>query len=189
MRRAGFALFLTVMLGSTAVTAPLTAKPAKFRLTSPAFASEGLIPDGFTCDGANANPPLRWRGIPKRAVELALIVDDSEAPGGTFVHWVVYGIDPKLRSLPEDVVPAGVSEGANGAGDAGYLGPCPPAGDEPHRYRFTLSALDEPMVLDLFPTAEQLRDAIRGTVIGTARLVGATAAEPRPAALTHPRSP
>lgn len=173
MRRVGSTLLIALVLAAPmTTTAPAGAKPAKFRLTSPAFAPGGPIPDGFTCDGANANPPLRWSAAPKQAVELALIVDDPDAGVGTFVHWVAFGIDPALRSLPEETVPASVSEGSNGTGEAGYLGPCPPAGDGAHRYRFTLYALDEPMVLDLLPTAEQLRDAIRGSVIGTARLVG-----------------
>jgi Raf kinase inhibitor-like YbhB/YbcL family protein len=156
------------LMGITTASATRT----RLRLTSPAFEAGRTIPDGFTCDGAGANPPLRWRGTPKGTVELALIVEDPDAPGGTFVHWVAYRIDPDLRALPEDSVPAGVAQGANGVGEPGYLPPCPPAGDDPHRYRFTLYALDAPMVLDLFPTAENLRDAIRSSVIARTRLVG-----------------
>ena len=79
--------------------------------------------------------------MPRKAVQLALIVDDPDAPGGTFVHWVAWNIDPKAGQLPEQNVPAGVVQGANSLRTAKYLGPCPPRGSDPHHYRFTLYAL------------------------------------------------
>lgn len=156
---------VVIVLGLVSESA---AARTRFRLTSPAFAPRGTIPDGFTCDGANASPPLRWKGVPKGTVELAITLEDPDAPSGTFVHWVAWGIDPKAGALPEATLPANVVEG-----DPAYFGPCPPPGAEPHRYRFTLYALDEPV--DLEPgtaTIADLRAEIKATVKAKAKLVG-----------------
>jgi len=161
---------LTCMVAAPAAAVP--AKASKLRLTSPAFKDGGLIPDGFTCDGANASVPLRWRGVPKSTVELALTMEDPDTPIGTFVHWVVWSLDPEAGSIPEQTVPAGVQEGKNGTGGTGYLGPCPPPGAGPHRYRFTLYALDEALTLAPGATINELRAAIKSTVVAKTRLVG-----------------
>jgi Raf kinase inhibitor-like YbhB/YbcL family protein len=152
--------------------AAVAARSPRMRLTSPAFASGAMIPTGFTCDDQGVPPPLRWSGLPARTVELALTVEDLDGPGGRFVHWVAWGIDPTSRGLPEAVVPAGVQEGRNSAGRDGYLAPCPPAGSDPHRYRFTLYALGRHLVLTAGATFDQLRAAVRGLVRGQAHLVG-----------------
>jgi hypothetical protein len=100
-------------------------------------------------------------------------MDDPDAVVGTFVHWVAWGIDPAARRLPEEAVPAGVVEGANGAGRPGYLGPCPPPGDGPHRYRITMYALDaSPGIAAGSATADDLRAAIKGHVLAKDRTVG-----------------
>jgi len=161
-----------VVIAVLSGAAPVGAKATTFRLTSPAFADGGTIPDGFTCKGENASPPLRWRGVPRRTVELALIVDDPDAASGTFVHWVAWALDPAARSLPEQTVPASVIEGDNGARRPGYTGPCPPPGTGSHHYRFTLYALRTHVTLAPGATADELRAAIRGTVVARARLVG-----------------
>ncbi|MEX0664291.1 MAG: YbhB/YbcL family Raf kinase inhibitor-like protein [Acidimicrobiia bacterium] len=146
---------------------PVSAK-TKLKLTSPAFENRGTIPDGFTCDGANASPPLEWKGVPKGTVELAITLEDPDAPSGTFVHWVAWGIDPEAGALPEETLPPDVVEGS-----PSYFGPCPPPGVDPHRYRFTLYALDEPVDLEAgVATADDLRAAVKGTVKGKAKLVG-----------------
>ena len=155
------------------LTADIAAARPRFKLTSPAFAAGGMIPDGFTCDGPSASPPLQWKGVPKGTVELAITMEDPDVPGGGFVHWVAWGIDPDLGRLPEATLPADVVEG-----NPSYRGPCPPSGP-PHHYRFTLYALDEPVTLEPgVANIDELRAAIKGTVKGKARLVGVYARDP-----------
>jgi Raf kinase inhibitor-like YbhB/YbcL family protein len=165
---------LVLITSSVVVTVPAAARGGgtRVRLTSPAFGPGGSIPSGFTCDGENVPPPLRWLRLPTPTVELALTVEDLDGPGHAFVHWVAWGIDPAAPGLPEGVVPAGVHEGRNGTGRQGYLGPCPPAGSEPHRYRFTLYALRRPLSLTPGATIDRLHGAMTGRVVGRAELVG-----------------
>ena len=117
-------------------------------VTSPAFAEGAPIPPEFSCDGDDVAPPLSWKGVPDDTVELALVVDDPDASRGTYVHWVLFGLDPSLTGLDEAEVPNGARQAKNSAGDAEYKGPCPPGGDDPHRYRFTLYALGEEITVD-----------------------------------------
>ena len=167
---------IAITLGATALimvaTSPAGARRAPFTITSPAFAAGGLIPDGFTCKGANASLPLRWHGVPKHTEDLALIMEDPDARVGTFVHWVAWGIDPVKHRLPEQTLPAGVIEGASGTGQPGYFGPCPPPSDGAHRYRITTYALDAAPDVAAGATAADLRAAIKGHVLATAKLVG-----------------
>ena len=157
-----------VAAGALGVGGDAAAAKGKFTLTSPAFAPGELIPDGFTCDGASASPPLKWKAVPKGTVELALTMEDPDAPGGTFDHWVAWGIDPDGGRLPEETLPPEVVEG-----DPSYRGPCPPPGVDAHRYRFTLYALSKPVTLEAgVATIDDLRAAIKGTVRGKAKLIG-----------------
>jgi hypothetical protein len=110
---------------------------------SGAFAERASIPTRFTCDGENVSPPLTWTGVPADAASLALVVDDPDAPKGTYVHWVLGGLAPDVGRLEEGSLPAGAVQADNSAGDAAYKGPCPPGGS-PHHYRFTVYALDAP---------------------------------------------
>ncbi len=149
--------------------------PATMTMTSPAFAAGGSIATKYTCDGEGVSPPLQWDVPPSGAQSLALVVDDPDAPSGTFVHWVIYGLPPSQRSLPEgvstDAQPAtGGLNGQNGAGKLGYTPPCPPSGV--HRYFFRLYALD--VNLDATPgwTKDQLLQSMSGHVIGQAELMG-----------------
>lgn len=162
-----------------AVCVPLLAseagglKKTRLKLSTPAFEPGGEIPDGFTCVGPSASPPLRWKGVPKKARELALTVDDPDAPlPGGFVHWVVWGIDADARALPEQNVPSTSVQGRNGAGRNSYLGPCPPPGDGPHHYRFTLYALKQRLSLSADADLEALEVAMKGKILAKARLVG-----------------
>jgi phosphatidylethanolamine-binding protein (PEBP) family uncharacterized protein len=102
--------------------------PTTITVTSPAFAAGAAIPAAYTCDGADRPPPLRWAGVPATARHLDLTVTDPDAPGGPFVHWRVRGMPASATAVP--------------AGTGGYTGPCPPPGDRPHHYRFTVTALD-----------------------------------------------
>ena len=140
-------------------------------LTSPDFEEGDAIPRERTCDGADAPPELHWSGVPSGVVELALTCEDPDAPGGTFVHWVAWGIDPSSGRLgAEDGLQIG--QGRNGFGTDGYRGPCPPPGHGPHRYEFTLYALGG--AIDLAPGSaiEELRAAIDGRIRATATLMG-----------------
>ena len=140
-------------------------------LTSPSFEEGGGIPHAHTCDGDDAPPELLWSGVPSGVVELALTCEDPDAPSGTFAHWVAWGIDPSSGRIGGDDGP-GIRHGRNGFGSSGYRGPCPPPGHGPHRYEFTLYALDQSIDLEPGSTIEQLRSAIDGHVRATATLMG-----------------
>lgn len=112
-------------------------------VTSPAFVEGGTIPVEFTCDGENVSPPLEWTGGPEGTAELHLIVEDPDAPSGTFTHWNVTGIPPQTGSAARGTVPEGGTENPTDISGGPYGGPCPPPGDEPHRYMFIVRALDE----------------------------------------------
>ena len=145
-----------------------------FRLTSTGFAEGEAIPPKYTCDGENKAPPLRWDGDLK-AQSFVLIVDDPDAPAGTFTHWVLYDIPGSQRELPEGLSNVGAlgTPGMNDFSRVGYGGPCPPRGHGPHRYVFTLSALDL-ATLNLPPEASRqtVEAAIRSHVIDRAQLIG-----------------
>lgn len=149
-----------------------SAPPASsLTLTSPAFDDGGPIPRPFTCDGDNVSPPLRWTGVPEGAVSLALVVDDPDAPRGTFTHWVVWGLPPSLGELPEGAIPGVAHQGRNGFGRDAYGGPCPP-GHSTHHYRFELLALSAHLQLEPGASANDLRGAVEGEVLGRAVLTG-----------------
>jgi Raf kinase inhibitor-like YbhB/YbcL family protein len=146
-------------------------------LHSPAFNAHAPIPVRFTCQGENCSPELRWEGIPAGTRSLALIVDDPDAPDPaapkmTWVHWVLYNLPPDTQGLLEAVrqLPPGTQEGVNDWKRTGYGGPCPPIGQ--HRYFFKLYALDTVLPNLHHPTAERLRAAMRGQILGHAELVG-----------------
>jgi Raf kinase inhibitor-like YbhB/YbcL family protein len=139
-----------------------------FALSSPAFAAGGSIPSQYTCDGEDVSPPLQWSGVPAGTKELVLVIRDPGAARGTFVHWALAGIRPSTTGFPAGGVVGQVVPGRNSFGKLGYGGPCPPAGDQPHHYVFTLSALANPSGLSSGFSAEQLN----GQALGTATLVG-----------------
>ncbi|HMF82746.1 MAG TPA: YbhB/YbcL family Raf kinase inhibitor-like protein [Acidimicrobiia bacterium] len=140
-------------------------------LTSPDFEEDAPIPREHTCDGPDTPPELHWSGVPSGVVELALTCEDPDAPGGTFVHWVAWGIDPSSGRLRADDGPR-IGQGRNGFGSDGYHGPCPPPGHGPHSYEFRLTALDESLDLAPGSAIEDLRSAIDGHVRATATLMG-----------------
>jgi Raf kinase inhibitor-like YbhB/YbcL family protein len=140
-------------------------------LTSPDFEEGDPIPGEHTCDGTDAPPELHWSGIPSGVVELALTCEDPDSPSGTFVHWVAWAIDPASGRLRAGNG-APLAHGRNGFGTNDYRGPCPPPGHGPHRYEFSLYAVDTPLELDPGATIEQLRSSIEGHVRATATLMG-----------------
>ena len=146
-------------------------------LNSTAFAQGAEMPQQYTCEGDDLAPPLGWSGVPERALSLALIVDDPDAPDPaapktTWVHWVLFDIPPSASAIPEGgrPLPDGTREGSNDWRRTGYGGPCPPVGR--HRYFFKLYALDT-LLPDLHePTKAELERAMKGHVLAQAQLVG-----------------
>jgi Raf kinase inhibitor-like YbhB/YbcL family protein len=153
---------------------PTVTTPATLAVTSSAFEDGAPIPEQFTCKGANTSPPLQWSGVPSGARSLALVVDDPDAPSGTFVHWVVYNIDPGESGVAAGAAPSGARQAKNGAGQAAYTGPCPPSGT--HHYRFTVYVLRSPLTVPAGGPAEQILVAIRGKTTARGTLTGTVAA-------------
>ncbi|MGZ0147496.1 YbhB/YbcL family Raf kinase inhibitor-like protein [Kribbella sp. WER1] len=134
---------------------PSVVTPISMTVTSTAFRDGGAIPRRYTCDGAGTSPPLAWTGTPADAKALAIVVDDPDAPNGTFTHWVVLDLAPDTTSLTEGAAPAG-KQADNSAGKPSYFGPCPPSGT--HHYRFTVYALSKATNL---PAGTKLADALK----------------------------
>jgi len=153
---------------------PQVSQTDSIDLVSSAFPSGSAIPAVYTCDGPNVSPPLAWTGGPPNE-GYVLIVTDPDARGGGFVHWIVYGSSGAANSFPEGAIPGGAAQGTNGFGKTGYGGPCPPHGDSPHRYVFTLYGLrtTADTTIPAGASLEQVLDVIvcciqaRGTLVGT----------------------
>ena len=139
-----------------------------FTITSSAFADGGTIPKQFTCDGDNMPPPLAWSGAPEGTRAFALIMDDPDAPKGTFTHWLLYDIPARTTALPGE---AGKSL-RNDFGSSGYGGPCPPKGHGPHRYVFALYAVDVPLLGVTGETRQDLEETLRRHTLATAQTTG-----------------
>lgn len=157
MRRTAFAALLAIALACHRGESPL-------RITTPAFNDGNPIPRQYTCDGENAPPPLNLSGSPASARSLALILDDPDAPGGTFTHWLVWNLPAQSHGVVG-------TEGTNGFGKRGYGGPCPPPGPA-HRYVFHLYALDASLSLAPSATRAELDAAMHGHVLAEARFTG-----------------
>ncbi len=144
--------------------------PDGIEVASSAFAADEEIPAVYGCTGQDISPPLAWTGVPDDARELALVVDDPDAPRGTFTHWILFGLPASTSSLAEDSVPEGAQQAKNSAGRPAYAGPCPPSGT--HHYRFTVYALDAPLGLSDGADTAQALDAISEHAVAQGRLVG-----------------
>ena len=149
----------------------------EIKIYSSAFKEGGFIPSKYTCEGANISPQIHWNDIPKDVKSFALIVDDPDAPGGDFVHWIIYNIPGNVKELHEDVtpsrnIPEEVMLGTNGFGRIGYGGPCPPSG-KPHRYFFKLYALNTILHhVESGVTKQQLLKAMEDHIIAEGVLMG-----------------
>ena len=142
-------------------------------LKSSAFKNGDMIPRRFTCDGENINPFLEIKNTPANTKSFALVVDDPDATNGkTWDHWVMWNIDPKTQYIMEDNIPAGAVEGLNSWSKMKYGGPCPPQGAKPHRYIFTLSALDTMLDLPASSTKADLEQVMQSHVIEKTTLMG-----------------
>lgn len=158
------ALSISFVLPIQAVNHEVTMK-----IISSAFENGKSIPKKYTCSGTDVSPPLTFSDIPSGTKSLALIVDDPDAPMGTFVHWVAWNIGPDVKELAEGTAVS--HQGKNGFADTKYRGPCPPPG-KPHRYYFKLYALDTLLSLSDGAQKSELLSAMEGHIIGKAELMG-----------------
>jgi Raf kinase inhibitor-like YbhB/YbcL family protein len=155
-----------------------------FLLTSAAFKDGATIPGKYTCDGVDVSPPLAWSGAPAGTRGFALIADDPDAPGGTWVHWVLYHLPAEVSELPENIAKVesldlgGARQGRNDFRRPGYGGPCPPPGPA-HRYFFKLYALDTRLELKAGAQKKDVEAAMEGHVLGSAQLMGTYARSKR----------
>ena len=140
------------------------------KLTSPAFQHQQRIPAKYTCDGQDISPPLHIAEAPEAAESLVLIMDDPDAPSGTWVHWTVWNMDPKTSEIGENSGPPGAAQGMTDFHRPGYGGPCPPSGT--HRYFFKLYALDTKLNLPAKTDKSALEKAMEGHILARAELVG-----------------
>ena len=145
-------------------------KTGILKISSPAFENNKPIPKKYTCDGVNVNPPLKIENVPREAKSLALILDDKDAPRGTYVHWILWGIHPGLAKIRENSVPEGAVQGRNDFKKNGYGGPCPPS--RAHRYVFKVYALDVQLNLDPKSMKADLEKAMEGHIIARGEWVG-----------------
>jgi phosphatidylethanolamine-binding protein (PEBP) family uncharacterized protein len=143
--------------GERLATEDLPRAPAALRVSSPAFIDGSRLPPRYTCDGAGEEPPVQAGTVPPSTSELMLIVSDPDAPGGTYVHVTRYGLSPR----GDGSVGHGGQEGRNSAGDTGWTAPCPPEGDDAHRYVWSVYALRDPSGLDAGAEPGEVADALR----------------------------
>jgi Raf kinase inhibitor-like YbhB/YbcL family protein len=160
-------IFLAVLIVIISAGSVSAEEVSYMKLKSPAFENNNNIPKRFTCDGEGVNPPLEIENIPNGAKSLALIVDDPDAPMGTFVHWVVYDI-PIVTKIEENSVPG--KQGVNTMRGKNWVSPCPPSGT--HRYIFKLYALDTELKLKDGADKRAVEKAMESHVLGKAELIG-----------------
>jgi Raf kinase inhibitor-like YbhB/YbcL family protein len=168
-----FILLATLLAGCRSAPPPpteATKSELTLPITSPAFGEGEIIPQQFTCDGSDLSPQLDWTSVPQGSQSLALIVDDPDAPIGTWVHWVLFDLPPDLVSLPEGASGTG-TQGTNSFKKLTYGGPCPPKGS-PHRYYFKLYALDTLMNLEEGASKAELENAMQGHILAQGQLMG-----------------
>ncbi|MFH1408827.1 MAG: YbhB/YbcL family Raf kinase inhibitor-like protein [Nanoarchaeota archaeon] len=140
----------------------------EMKLTSSAFEYGGSIPEQYTCDGRNINPPLKMDDFPSETRSFALIMEDPDAPVGTFVHWIVWDLSPESRGIPEKAQL--LNQGMTSFNTPGYGGPCPPSGT--HRYFFKVYALDTQLNLPSVTRKNHLEQAMQGHILAEAELMG-----------------
>ncbi len=157
---------------SSGATEDLGGSAVTFKIESPSFANGATIPKDFTCEGQNKSPELRWSDVPANAKSFTLIMDDPDAPGGTWTHWVLFNIPAATQKLAESSKALGV-EATTSFGNPGYGGPCPPRGNGPHRYFFTLYALDvDSLNLKSGAARRDVEAAMKNHIVGKAQWMG-----------------
>jgi Raf kinase inhibitor-like YbhB/YbcL family protein len=162
----GFAIILAASNGAGQESG--TAKPLK--VTSPAYENNKTIPSKYGCDGVNVNPAIRIENVPPGTKSLALLFDDKDAPRKTYVHWILWNIDPSVKEIQENSVPEGAVQGLNDFKKNTYGGPCPPT--RPHRYALIVYALDVRLNLDPKSGKAELEKALEGHIIAQGQLMG-----------------
>ena len=182
LRSATLATVAVLALGGCGDSSEPSASPsaasgtaASMQLTSTAFTDGQAIPAEFTCDGAGRSPPLQWHSPPGGTLSFALVLEDPDAPGGTFRHWGVYDLPMSARQLDTGAAQSGekdLKQTSNDFGKAGYGPPCPPKGDPPHHYHFRLLALDTTKLSGSPAKAKDILKAGDRHVLGSAELVG-----------------
>jgi Raf kinase inhibitor-like YbhB/YbcL family protein len=168
--------FLLLGLFTTTTMYAQQATAGKFTVTSSAFAAGAEIPATYTCKGEDVSPPLQWSGAPPNTASFAIVMDDPDAPSGTWVHWVIWNIPATAQSLPAGVakdgqLPEGARQGRNSFGKVGYNGPCPPAG-QTHRYFLRLYALDGTLNMMAGAPRAQVDGAIQGHILAQTEYMG-----------------
>lgn len=165
--------FLLICLAASSILSSVSWCQSRMEIHTGAFTSGDAIPSKYTCSGEDISPALSWSGVPEGTKSLALIVDDPDAPSGTFVHWVIYNLPPQTTHLDEAVpkatsIPGGGTQGRNDFGRYGYGGPCPPPG-APHHYHFRLFALNS-QISPGGPSGPQVERAMQGHILARAGL-------------------
>jgi Raf kinase inhibitor-like YbhB/YbcL family protein len=163
-------------VASAEASAPEGGSTISFAIQTSSFSAGGVIPKKFTCDGSDASPELTWSGAPAGTQAFALIVDDPDAPGGTWTHWIAWDIPSSVTKLSEgtpknETLADGTRQGQNDFKRIGYNGPCPPPG-KPHRYFFRLYALGAKLDLNAGATRSDLESAMKGKTLGQAAVMG-----------------
>lgn len=165
--------FVLLIVAFSPASNPMSKEVKKMRelkITSPIFENNDNIPKKYTCDGIDISPPFFIENVPTDAKSLALIVDDPDAPMGTWVHWVLWNINPRTKEIKENRVPEGAKQGINDFRKHDYGGPCPPSGT--HRYFFKLYALDN--LTELSPSSKKadLEQLMKGHIISQTQIIG-----------------
>jgi Raf kinase inhibitor-like YbhB/YbcL family protein len=168
-------LVVTVILWIITGRIGSAAQPTSLQVKSPAFAASSAIPERYTCVGEDASPPLAWSAVPAGTKTLVVLVDDPDAPSGTFTHWIVYNIPADTQGLAENALkvaapPVGYLQAMNDFGRVGYNGPCPPPG-APHHYHFKLYALATSLNLAHDATVRDLEAAMRGRILASGEMI------------------
>ena len=166
---------LFLLLYSSLWASPITNKEVAMKIESPGFTNGGFLPSVYSCDGRDISPELRWSGVPSQAKSLVHLCEDPDAPGGMFVHWVVFNIPVSASGLPEGVSSQelqkiGAKQGRTDFGRIGYGGPCPPSGV--HRYFFKLYAITTTLSLPEGCTRKDVLKAIEGHIVANAEIMG-----------------
>ena len=161
-------LVSTAACGGGSGKEPAVTAPTSITVTSPVLRDGEAIPSKYTCDGKGTSPPLAWTGTPAGAKALAVVVDDPDAPRGTFTHWVLLDLDPGTSSIAEGTTPPGAKQANNSASKPSYYGPCPPSGT--HHYRFTVYALSKATNLADGAGLDEALEAIDAATIARGRL-------------------
>jgi hypothetical protein len=164
------------LTGSFTVTAAAPPEEIEMAIASAAFQDGESIPSQYTCDGQNKSPALSWSGVPEGTQSFALILDDTDAPGGTFTHWVIFNIPANTLELEEAIpttpqLESGALQGRNDFGGIGYSGPCPPPGAS-HHYHFVVYALDLTLDLSAGASKTQVLSVMQGHILAQAELIG-----------------